>query len=139
VKDAKLKDWALAFCGLNCAKCDIFEAGHGNEKKKVELLAWFKQERGKILKPEQITCEGCRGSLSAHWNEDCKMMLCAKKKGIQYCFECIDFLCNLLNAFASDGASHHKRTVENLKKMRKVGIDAWIVEQRGKGQPVFCP
>jgi hypothetical protein len=45
--DEESENWAVAYCGLNCAKCDIYEAGHGNEKKKDEILAWFKQERKK--------------------------------------------------------------------------------------------
>jgi hypothetical protein len=44
-----------------------------------------------------------------------------------------------LKRFSSDGASHHERTVENLKRMKEIGIDAWIAEQKRKGQSVFCP
>jgi hypothetical protein len=117
----------------------MYEAGHGNEKKRGEILAWFKQERNKILKPEQITCEGCRGPINAHWSEDCKMMLCAKKKGIQYCFQCGEFPCGILNAFASDGAAHHKKTVENLHRMKQIGVYAWIAEQEKNGKCSFCP
>jgi hypothetical protein len=135
----KSNNWAIAFCGLNCAKCDMYEAGHGDEKKRDEIYTWFKEKRNKILKPEQITCEGCKGPLDAHWSEDCKMMTCAKKNGVQYCFECADFPCSILNTFASDGAPHHKRTVENLKRMKKIGIDAWIVEQDRNNGSVFCP
>jgi hypothetical protein len=133
------ENWAVAYCGLNCAKCDMYEAGHGNEKKRGEILAWFKQERNKILKPEQITCEGCRGPLNAHWSEDCKMMLCAKNKKVQYCFQCSEFPCSILNAFASDGAVHHKKTVENLHRMKRIGVDAWIAEQEKNGKCEFCP
>jgi hypothetical protein len=117
----------------------MYEAGHGNEKKRDEILAWFKQERNKILKPEQIACEGCRGPLNAHWSEDCKMMLCAKKKGIQYCFQCGEFPCGILKEFASDGAVHHKKTVENLHRMKQIGVDAWIAEQEKNGKCSFCP
>ena len=133
------ENWAIAYCGLNCAKCDIYEAGHGNEKKRDEILAWFRQERNKILKPEQITCEGCRGPLNAHWSEDCKMMLCAKNKKVQYCFQCGEFPCSILNAFASDGAAHHKKTVESLHRMKQIGVDAWIAEQEKNGKCSFCP
>jgi hypothetical protein len=45
----------------------------------------------------------------------------------------------MLTDFASDGVSHHKRTVENLKEMKEIGIDALIVEQKKKGKPLFCP
>jgi hypothetical protein len=131
--------WIISVCGLNCAKCDIHEAGHGNEKLRNEMLEWFKKERNETLKPEQITCEGCRGPLNAHWSSDCKMLLCAKNKGLDYCFQCLDFPCAIVNEFASDSVSHHKKTVENAKKMKEIGLEAWIAEQQRKGRCLFCP
>jgi len=130
---------SISVCGLNCAKCDIYLASHGNEKLRNEIIDWFKKERNKTIKPEQVRCEGCRGTLDTHWSSDCKMMLCAKNRELQYCFECEDFPCINVNKFSSDGASHHKRTIENSKRMKEIGIDAWIREQKRKGQYVFCP
>jgi hypothetical protein len=89
--------WIISVCGLNCAKCDIYQAGHGN------------------------------------------MMLCAKERRLQHCFQCEDFPCTNINEFSSDGISHHKRTIENSKRMKEIGIEAWIEEQKRKGQCVFCP
>jgi hypothetical protein len=141
-KDVKPKNsdkWAISICGLNCAKCDIYAAAHGNDKARDEIIAWFKQERKQTLNPDDVRCDGCRGSLAVHWSADCKMMLCAQKKGIQYCFECPDFPCLLLREFSSDGVPHHRRTVENLEQMKARGIDAWIDEQKRSGKCVFCP
>ena len=135
----KAENWTIAYCGLNCAKCDIYEPGHGNKKKRDEILARLKQKRNRIFKPEQIACGGCRGPLNAHWDEDCKMMLCAKNKKIQYCFQCKEFPCSILKAFASDGVSHHKKTVENLHRMKQIGVNAWIAEQEKNGKCSFCP
>ena len=132
-------DWEVSVCSLNCAQCDIHLAGHGNEKLRNEIVEWFKKERNEAVQQEQIRCEGCRGPLDAHWSSDCKMMLCAKEKGLGYCFQCKEFPCKTLTDFASDGVSHHRRTVENLKRMKEIGVDAWIAEQQKKGQPVFCP
>jgi len=131
--------WLISVCGLNCAKCDIYQAGHGNDKLMNEIIEWFKKERNETVKPEQIRCEGCRGPLDVHWSPDCKMMLCAKKQGLQHCFQCKDFPCTILNKFSLDGTAHHKRTVENMKKMKEIGIGAWIAEQKRKGQSLFCP
>lgn len=131
--------WLISVCGLNCAKCDIYLAGRGNEKLRNEMIEWFKKERNKTIKPEQVKCDGCRGPLDAHWSSDCKMMLCAKNRGLQYCFQCEDFPCAHVNEFGSDGISHHKRTVENSKRMKEIGIDAWIEEQKGNKHCVFCP
>jgi len=67
------------------------------------------------------------------------MMLCAKKKGIQYCFQCEDFPCTEVNKFASDGTPHHKRTIENSKRMKEIGVKAWIKEQERRGKNTLCP
>jgi hypothetical protein len=131
--------WNIAVCGINCAKCRIYEASHGNEKLRNEIVKWFRKERNETVKPEQIKCEACRGPFDSHWNPECKIMPCAKKRGLQYCFQCPDFPCKVLNEFSSDGIPHHKRTVENLRKMKKNGIEAWIAKQKRNGQCLFCP
>ncbi len=131
--------WSISICGLNCAKCDMYAAGHGDEKLREEIIEWFKNERNEVLEPEQVRCEGCRGPIELHWSSDCKMLSCARSKRVNYCFECDDFPCGVLNAFASDGVSHHKRTVQNMKRIKKIGIEEWISEQKKKGKCVLCP
>ena len=131
--------WRISVCGLNCAKCDIYEASHGNEKLLGEMIEWFRKERNETVTQDQIRCDGCRGPLDVHWSPDCKMMLCAKKRGLQHCFQCENFPCTIVNRFSSDGISHHKRTIKNSEKMKEIGIGAWIKEQKRKGQCTFCP
>jgi hypothetical protein len=139
MRDKNSEEWLISVCGLNCVKCDVYQAGHGDEKLLDEIVEWFRKERDEAVKPEQIKCEGCKDSLEVHWSPECKMMLCAKKRGLQYCFQCEDFPCTIVSEFSSDGISHHKRTVENLKIMKEIGIEAWIAEQKRKGQCIFCP
>jgi hypothetical protein len=67
------------------------------------------------------------------------MRVCAGERGLQYCFQCVDFPCRVLEEFASDGVSHHRRTVENLRRMKEIGVKAWIAEQEKKGKCVFYP
>ena len=133
------QEWLISVCGLNCAKCDIYQAGHGNEKLRDEIIEWFKKERKELIEPEKVRCDGCNGSLDVHWSPDCKMMLCARKRGLQHCFQCEGFPCTFLEEFSSDGISHHKRTFENLKRMKEIGLKPWIEEQKRKDQRVFCP
>jgi hypothetical protein len=132
-------DWNLSICGLNCAQCDMYVASHGDEKLRQEIAEWFKTKRNRTLNPDEIRCEGCRGPVEANWSSDCKMMQCAKKRRLEYCFQCKDFPCETVNAFASDGVAHHKRTIENMKQAKTTGLSAWIVEQKRKGAPTFCP
>lgn len=131
--------WSLSVCGLNCAACDIMLAGKGDQEKLKEILNWFKEKRELDVEPEDIVCKGCRASLEKHWSPDCGMMLCARGRGHDYCFQCSDFVCERLEAFAGDGADHHRRAVENMKRIRETGLDAWLEEQQRKGPPVFCP
>lgn len=131
--------WNLSVCGLNCSECDMYKAGHGDEKCRQEIADWFKKKRNMTLKPEQIRCEGCRGPVEDNWSSDCKMMKCAKEKNLDFCFQCEDFPCATVSDFASDGAAHHKRTVENMKRVKTVGLNAWIAEHIKKGRPTFCP
>jgi len=139
MRTKNLEEWDISICGLNCAKCDIYQAAHGNDKLRDEIVNWFREKHNKIVKPEQIICEGCRGPLDDHWSPKCKLMLCARNKGLQYCFQCEDFPCVNVNKFSSDDIFHHRRTIENLKRMKKIGIKGWIAEQKRKGQCVFCP
>lgn len=102
------RNWDVSVCGLNCAKCDLF--------------------------PER--CGGCRGSLEHHWSPDCPFLPCAAKKGVDYCFQCGEFPCRTMLEFADDGWEHHRITVDNLRRMRKVGLQAWLEEQE---EVMFCP
>lgn len=103
------KDWDISCCGLNCALCKMVEQGK---------------------------CQGCRGPLDNHWSPECKFIKCATAKGNQYCFECDDFPCQLLQEFASDGHRHHYLAVENLKQMQEKGLEKWLAEHE---KPMFRP
>ncbi len=132
-------EWDISVCGLNCARCNIRQAGLGDERLRDEILGWFREELDTVVEPEQIRCGACRGPLESHWSPDCKMMNCARDRGHSHCFECGEFPCEKLEEFSRDGVSHHERTVENLKKMKELGLENWIKEQKSKGQCVFCP
>jgi uncharacterized protein DUF3795 len=103
------KNWNISVCGLNCARSDLLE---------------------------QNECHGCRGSQEHHWSPNCKFLACAGSKGLNYCFECDRLPCEMLKAFAADGHEHHRLTVENLHKMKELGLDKWIQQQ---DRVMFCP
>jgi hypothetical protein len=101
--------WDISVCGINCARCKLLE---------------------------QRKCGGCRGPLDRHWSANCKMLACAQAKRHEYCFECAEFPCKTLLAFAADGYEHHRLTVENMKRMKELGLRNWIAQQP---KPMFCP
>lgn len=102
-------EWDISVCGLNCAKCKLLE---------------------------QDECSGCRGPVDHHWSPDCHFLPCARAKGHRSCFECAEFPCERVQAFASDGHAHHRIAVENMKRMKEVGLEAWLA---GQPKAMFCP
>ena len=132
-------EWYVSVCGLNCAKCEIRRAYKSGDREQQGRIAKDIFGEKSDVKPENITCDGCRGELGVHWSPDCKMLSCAKDRKHTYCFECKDFVCTKLEAFASDGASNHRRTVENLKRMKEKGLENWKAEQEKRDNCVFCP
>ena len=79
---------------------------------------------------------GCRCPTEENWSPGCEFRPCAEGRGHDYCFECAEFPCQKLQDFAADGYEHHRLAVENLKRMRDVGLEAWIAEQP---EVMFCP
>ena len=101
--------WDISVCGLNCARCKLLAQGD---------------------------CGGCRGPADHHWSPQCEFLPCAREKGHVYCFQCLEFPCAKLKAFASDGYDHHRIAVENMSSMKETGLEAWIAEQP---EVMFCP
>ena len=91
VKVMKLKNNMIAFCGLNCAKCDAFIATKNNDNALREKTAklWSELNQIEIL-PEQINCEGCRcdGKKTVFCDKLCQIRQCAMQKGFETCGDC---------------------------------------------------
>ena len=81
----------IAFCGLNCEKCDAFIATKNNDDALREKTArlWSELNQIEIL-PEQINCEGCRcdGKKTVFCDKLCQIRQCAMKKGFETCGDC---------------------------------------------------
>lgn len=120
----------LAFCGLNCAECDIYKAGKGDTESMQRVLNWFKEEAQRIIKSEQVKCGGCKGDLESHWSPKCEILSCARQKDVEECYNCADFICYKLVAFENDGSDRHRIAVERLKNIKKIGYGEWLKSQR---------
>lgn len=131
-------EWNIAVCGLNCAKCPIYQAHHSHDIKFQRRISRSILGDNSKHPSETIKCDGCRGAPELHWSPECTFKPCAAEKGHTYCFECDNFPCTKLVSFAKS-IPHHKRTIENMKRMREVGLERWIQEQREKGQCLFSP
>lgn len=83
----------IAYCGLDCEKCDAYLATINNDQKLREKTAklWSELNHATIT-PEQINCEGCRvdGIKTVYCESLCGIRRCALNKGLETCGECGD-------------------------------------------------
>lgn len=81
----------IAYCGLDCEKCDARIATLNNDNALRENVArlWSKLNSVEIT-PEMINCEGCRadGVKSPYCDSMCPIRHCALSKGCETCGDC---------------------------------------------------
>ena len=81
----------IAFCGLDCEKCDAYIATKNDDQalrvKTAKL--WAELNNAPIL-PEHINCDGCRadGRKTVYCQHLCAIRQCALKRGVQTCGDC---------------------------------------------------
>ncbi len=81
----------IAYCGLDCEKCDAYLATLHNDQARREKTAklWSELNNAPIL-PEHINCDGCRadGQKTVFCDSMCEIRRCALKKGMATCGDC---------------------------------------------------
>lgn len=91
----------IAYCGLNCSKCDAYLATQQNDDSLREKTAqnWSKMF-GAQIDSAQINCDGCKsaGVKFFHCN-NCEIRACAMSKGVDHCAACDDYICDTLAGF----------------------------------------
>ena len=105
----------IAYCGLNCEKCDAYLATIHDDQALREKTAklWAELNQAPIL-PEHINCEGCRvdGLKTVFCENLCDIRQCAQKKGMKTCGCCPEMeTCRLIGKMISD----QPEVLENLK------------------------
>lgn len=106
----------IAYCGLNCEKCDAYLATIHDDQALREKTAklWTEFNQTTIL-PEQIHCQGCRedGAKTVFCESLCGIRQCALNKGVATCGECEKLeSCQTLGAILSN----NPEALENLRE-----------------------
>ncbi|MFO7796189.1 MAG: DUF3795 domain-containing protein [Promethearchaeati archaeon] len=110
----------VARCGLWCGACRAYLL------KKKDMLEEKGYKRG---------CNGC-------WIQDKNCAFLRKKceklgNNIDFCFECEELPCAALKTLNDTYMTRYNvNLVENLKRMKQIGIDEWIKEQENL---YICP
>jgi predicted RNA-binding Zn-ribbon protein involved in translation (DUF1610 family) len=121
--DGGLMDYCLdAPCGLYCGACGTVLADRKGTV--AELAEEWRMEAGHLV------CHGCRSDTVAVFCRDCRFRACAASREIDHCSECGEFPCGDLVRFRNDEAPHHSVVLVNLRRIREVGVEAWLEEQR---------
>ena len=83
----------IAYCGLDCEKCDAYLATIHDDQALREKTAklWSELNHVPIL-PEHIHCQGCRaaGEKSMFCESLCQIRQCALRKQVETCGHCPD-------------------------------------------------
>lgn len=96
----------IAYCGLDCEKCDAYLATINDDQALREKTAklWAELNNAPIL-PEHINCEGCRvdGIKTVYCDSLCGIRQCALKKGVATCGGCPDLeICQTVGMITSN-------------------------------------
>ena len=104
-----MDDKQVAVCGLYCGSCRrniVLDDCHGCG----------------------CTCGKC--TAESH-RQACHIYQCAKGRGAMTCADCTEFPCIHLTHFAFDPIWRtHLPVLENLRRIQKIGLEAWMDEQR---------
>lgn len=102
----------IAYCGLDCSKCDAYIATINNDQSLREKTAKFWSALNNIpIPPEQINCQGCRmdGVKTIFCENICAIRQCALKKGVDTCSACSSVEnCKTIQSFLSKNAKNFK-------------------------------
>ena len=105
----------IAYCGLDCEKCDAYLATIKDDQTLREKTAklWAELNNAPIL-PEHINCQGCRvdGIKTVFCDSLCEIRQCALKKGVTTCGDCPDMeTCQTVGMIISN----NPETLKNLR------------------------
>lgn len=104
----------IAYCGLDCEKCDAYLATvHDDDILRAKTAKLWSEMNHVLITPEMINCMGCRadGIKTPYCDSMCVIRKCAIEKGVDTCGSCKDIdSCKEVKAI--------KEARENLKGLK---------------------
>jgi len=92
-----MTDRMIAYCGLDCLKCDAYAATQSGDSNRLAQVAEEWSAKFKVnVQPEHVICDGCKSGRrkSYHCKNTCKIRICCLKKAIDSCGKCDMFPCS---------------------------------------------
>lgn len=105
----------IAYCGLDCEKCEARIATINNDDVLREKVSkeWSELNHTTITK-EMINCTGCRieGAKTPFCDSICEIRKCARSKNVETCGNCKEFTqCDKVKMITE----HNEEALNNLK------------------------
>ena len=105
----------IAYCGIDCEKCEARIATINNDDKlRMEVANKWSNLNKVLITKEMINCLGCRadGVKTPFCESMCPIRMCAVQKEICTCGDCLDYLkCDKLKMVICN----NKEALNNLK------------------------
>lgn len=135
---AQGKENLVAVCGLYCGACPMYTATQSKDEEEIKALLKQFSSGPMTLKKEDILCDGCiGGDRVASFCRDCPMRACPNdKQDVIRCSDCQEFPCSRITDFNNDGMPHHGEVLNNLRQIKKMGIQKWAKYDEERWQ---CP
>lgn len=91
----------IAYCGLNCSKCEAYMATQeNNDQKRDETAKKWSKLYGAEINPSQINCNGCKSESERFFHcASCDIRQCCLSKGVDNCSVCGEYICEKLSNF----------------------------------------
>ena len=110
-------------CGCFCGECEVYVAYSTDDREAQERISRECLENaGKAVSPQRVKCLGCKSQSTSCWNPRCKIRSCAEDKGLEFCYQCPLYACEMIQELFEN----HPEARRNLKTISKIGPDAWV-------------
>lgn len=90
----------MAYCGINCETCKLYQASKFKSNKLLYKLA---EEWGNLynrtFELEKLKCFGCKSDVVFELCNKCQIKLCNIERRIKTCTECSEYPCERIQQF----------------------------------------
>ena len=106
----------IAYCGLDCAQCEAYQATQANDPAWQEKIVakWRVDFNAPSMTVQDIQCDGCRGPRLGGYCHMCGIRASAIARGLESCADCPDYACEQLQKFHTMAPAAR----ENLELLR---------------------
>ena len=93
----------LAYCGLVCEECPVFQATKNRDEVHKRWLAAEYSSEELCFSTRDMTCYGCHSQqrLESRMCRGCRVRACAVTRPIENCAHCVEYPCRLIERFIS--------------------------------------